>query len=515
MSKAKVFLASIVWLVILLIGVLFYRLWFVPTVEKQQEQAQKEVIDATSGDSKYSHKLRLGLDSFSGYAILRAPEFNQQLRTQGIKLETLDDGANYEQRLAALTSGELQLAAFPIDALLKACARSKTLPATIIAIIDESRGADAVVAYKQRFPNLEALISSDTRFVLVDGSPSDTLARLLMHSFNEKVTPQSITAVKNEKELIERYRKALPGGNEVFVTWEPVASELLKNDQTHVLFDSSKRSGFIVDALVVNRDYLVKNEPVVRQVLECYFRTLYTINDNADEPDSDAKTKLKTLVRQDAESFGNSMTTTQLDRLVGGIVWKNTQDNFAHFGLGGGSAIHVEDMIDRIRLLLAETNGIDSDPTQGDSSRLFNQQALREMQSTGFHAGADAEVVQSEKPLAALTTAQWEKLSHVATLRVPPLIFARSSANLTEFSEAILDDLVEQLQSFPLYYLTIIGNAGSKGDPQANRELAKQRAAATLHYLQSKGVPAARMRTAEGEVRSEMSVTFRLGQLPF
>ncbi len=513
MSKAKIFLASMVWLAILLIGVLIYRLWFVPSVEKQQAQAQQEVLDATSGDSKYSHKLKLGLDSFSGYAILRSAQFNQELRNQGIKLETVDDNANYEQRLAALASGDLQLAAFPIDALLKACARTKTLPATIVAIIDESRGADAVLAYKQRFPNVESLNGADTRFVLVDDSPSDTLARLLMHSFNEQTTSRSISAVKNERELLERYRQATPGGSEVFVTWEPVVSDLLKNDQLHVLFDSSKRSGFIVDALVVNRDYLVKNEPVVRQVLECYFRTLYTINDNAG--DTEARAKFKSLVRQDAEALGNELTAAQLDRLVGGIVWKNTQDNFAHFGLGGGTVLHVEDMIDRIRLLLVETQGIAVDPTQGDSSRLFHQQPLRELQSSGFHAGTTPEIVQSEKPLAPLSAAQWESLSHVATLRVPPLIFARSSANLTEFSEAILDDLVEQLKSFPMYYVTITGNAGSKGDPVANRELAKQRAAATLQYLQSKGVPAARMRAAEGEVRSEMSVTFRLGQVPY
>jgi outer membrane protein OmpA-like peptidoglycan-associated protein len=514
-STAKVFLASVVWLLILSVGVIVYRFWLVPSAVKQQAQAQREVLDATSGDSKYKHRIKLGLDGFTGYAVLRSPEFTQELRTQSIKIEAIDDGANYEQRLAALASGELQLAAFPIDALLKACARTKTLPATIVAILDESRGADAVVAYKQRYPNVEALLSSDAQFVLVDGSPSDTLARLLLYTFNENVTPQSIVTVKSEKELVDRYRKATPGGNEIFVTWEPVVSELLKNDQMHVLFDSSKRSSYIVDALVVNRDFLLKNEPVVRQVLECYFRSLYAINNDPIVSGSDPQAKLKTTVLHDAQQSGTAMTSAQAERLLAGVVWKNTQDNFAHFGLGGGTAVHIEDMIDRIRLLLMETKGIDSDPTQGDSSRLFNQQALREMQSSGFHAGANAEAVQSEAPLAPLTAAQWDNLLHVATLRVPPLIFARSSSVLTDFSEAILDDLAEQLKSFPLYYLTITGNAGSKGDAQANRELAKQRAAATLQYLTSKGIPAARMRTAEGEVRSEMSVTFRLGQLPF
>jgi outer membrane protein OmpA-like peptidoglycan-associated protein len=209
------------------------------------------------------------------------------------------------------------------------------------------------------------------------------------------------------------------------------------------------------------------------------------------------------------------MSAEQLERLVQGIVWKNTQDNFAHFGLGGGATTHIEDLIDRIRLLLIETGGMGADPTQGESSRLFNQQALREMQSSGYHAGVLPETVQAEKQLEPLSPKQWEELTHVATLRVPPLIFARSSATLTQYSEAILDDLVDQLKTFPLYYLTIAGNAGSKGDAEANRALAKQRAAATLQYLQSKGIPVARMRTVEGEVNGDMSVTFRLGQTTF
>lgn len=512
MSKAKIFLACMIWLVILGIGVMLYRLWYVPTVAKQEEKKQQEVIEATSGESTYSQHIKIGLDGFSGYAILRSSEFTQQLRSAGIKAEPVDDGADYDKRLAALASGELQLAAFPIDALLKASANAKSIPATIIAVIDESRGADAVVAYKDRFPSVESLNTAETRFVLVDGSPSDTLTRVLINSkFFSNVTPQSIVGVPNEKELVARYRKATPGGNEVFVTWEPVVSDLLKNDQMKVVFDSQEQSGYIVDALVVSRDYLIKNEPAVRSVLECYFRTLYAMNNNEG---SEPRAKLKELIRNDAREAGMTLEKEQVDRLVDGIVWKHTQDNFAHFGLGG-TATHVEDMIDRVRRVLVDTKGLASDPTQGDSSRLFSPKALRDLQSSGFHAGSSPEVVQGDKPLAPLSEAQWNGLAHVATLQVPPLVFARGTSTLTGRSEAILDDLVEMLKSFPLYYLTIAGNASSKGDLDANRELAKQRAAATLQYLQTKGVPPARMRAATGEITGETSVTFRLGQVPY
>ncbi len=512
MSKAKIFLACMVWLVILSIGVMLYRLWYVPTVAKQEEQKQQEVIDATSGESNYNQHIKIGLDGFSGYAILRSSEFNQQLRGLGIKAEPVDDGGDYEKRLASLASGELQLAAFPIDALLKASAKAKSMPATIIAVIDESRGADAVVAYKDRYPSVESLNTVETRFVLVDGSPSDTLTRVLINSrFFSNVTPQAIVGVPTEKDLVARYRKATPGGNEVFVTWEPVVSDLLKNDQMKVVFDSKEQTGYIVDALVVSRDFLIKNEPTVRSVLESYFRTLYSLNN---DEGGEARAKLKELIQNDAREAGTILEKPQVDRLVSGIVWKHTQDNFAHFGLGG-TATHVEDMIDRIRRVLVDTKGLESDPTQGDSSRLFSPKALRDLQASGFHAGSSPEVVQGDKPLAALSESQWNSLSHVAKLQVPPLVFARGTSTLTGRSEAILDDLVEMLKSFPLYYLTIAGDASSKGDLNANRELAKQRASATLQYLQTRGVPGARMRAAAGEITGETSVTFRLGQVPY
>ena len=189
MSKAKFALASFVWLIILAVGAMLYRLWWVPAKDQQQRQAEAEVVAQTSGTSNYRHQVKLGLDGFSGYAILRSDEMASQLRGHGIKLETIDDGADYGKRLAGLADGSLHLAAFPIDALLKASQAKNALPATIIAIIDETRGADALVAYRAKFPNIDSLNSTDTKFVLVGDSPSETLLRVLMHDFKlEQVT---------------------------------------------------------------------------------------------------------------------------------------------------------------------------------------------------------------------------------------------------------------------------------------------------------------------------------------
>lgn len=506
MSKAKIFLASAVWLVILSIGVFLYRLWYVPTVEKQAEQKQEEVLDKTSGNSNYKHRLTIGLDGFSGYAILRSAEMNQQLRSRGIKVNFEDDGANYPERLAALASGQIQMAAFPIDALLKASEQSGSLPATIIAVIDETRGADALVAYKNKFPNIDALNAPDTRFVLVGDSPSETLVRVLLNNFQlGKLSADSLTRLSTEKGVVARYNASIPGGNDVFVTWEPVVSELLENDQMHTLFDSSQQSGFIVDTLVVSRDFLIKNEPVVRDVLESYFSALYTFD----------QSKLVTLVMEDATNAGAKLTEPQAQKLVQGIAWKNTQENFAHFGLRSASVSHVEDMIDRIKRVLIKTGGLKNDPTSGQSSRLFYEQALRDLQASGFHPGVSPESVREDIALTELSESQWARLEPVGTVDVPPLIYARGTSRLTESSMVKLDSLLETLETFPRYYLMVRGNASSRGDAEANRKLAKQRADAALQYLLQKGVPSARLRAMDGEITGQTSVTFVLGQIPY
>ncbi len=507
MSKAKFALAAFVWLIILAVGAMLYRLWWVPAKDQQQRQAEAEVVAQTSGTSNYKHHVKLGLDGFSGYAILRSDEMASQLRAHGIKLETVDDGADYGKRLAGLADGSLHLAAFPIDALLKASQAKNALPATIIAIIDETRGADALVAYRAKFPNIDSLNSTDTKFVLVGDSPSETLLRVLMHDFKlEQVKTSSIVSVKDSASVLARYRAAAPAGNEVFVTWEPIVSQLLENDQMHVLVDSSRQSGYIVDALVASRDFLVKNETVVRQIVEAYFRALHAYNDPQ---------RLEELVIRDAQAASAPVTAVQAKRLVNGIAWKNTQENLAHFGLRTANVSHVEDMIDRIKRVLTDTGGLSADPTGGDSKRLFFEAILREIQASGFHPGIQPEEIRQAASLVELTDEHWKKLEPVGTISVPPLVFARGQATLSEASHSILDELAEKLSSWPQYYVLVRANVGSRGDMSINRRIADQRVQSVLQYLQSKGVPVAKLKSVPGEILDNMSVSFVFGQLPY
>jgi peptidoglycan-associated lipoprotein len=103
----------------------------------------------------------------------------------------------------------------------------------------------------------------------------------------------------------------------------------------------------------------------------------------------------------------------------------------------------------------------------------------------------------------------------VGTLSVPPLVFGRGTAKLTEQSQLTLDELIEQLKSWPQYYLLIRGNASTRGNVDANKKLALERAVAALEYLKTRGVDANRMRAVAGDLTGETSVQFVFGQTPF
>lgn len=508
MSKAKIVLACFIWLLILGIGAGLYRLVFVPSKIKEAEQAEEQLIGDTGSDSSYKHKIKLGIDAFSGYAILRCPEMKSQLRGKEIKMDLVDDGANYSQRLTALADGDLHFAAFPIDALLKASGELGSMPATIIAVIDETAGADAIVSYKQKYPNIQALNESNTRFVLVGDSPSETLARLVLHTFDlTNLSESSIEAVASEDELLKRYRSSKPGGNEVFVTWEPVVSQLVGDgDLMNTIYDSSQQSGVIVDTLVVSRDFLRKNESVVQDVLESYLRARHAYSDPV---------KLKALVMEDASQGGASLTNEQAEKLVSGIVWKNTQDNLAHFGLRSASVTHIEDMIDRIRRVLSQTGGLPKDPTGGNSNSLYFDKSLISLQTQGFYPGASNEKVQENEVAEKLSDQQWQRLQPIGKVAVPPLIYGRGTSKLTSSSKLKLDELLQTLETFPRAYLMVRGDASSKGNAEANKKLARQRAEAALQYLLDGGVAPAKVRVVEGEITGQTSVTFVLAELPY
>ena len=510
-------IAVVIWCVILgMLGVA-YKFWVHPHLAKKLKEA-------TGSTSRYKDELVLSADSFSGYCILRSDVFKKALSEQQIKLTVEDDKADSVARLEALRSGRVQFAVFTIDSLITTGAKANDFPGSIVMVIDETRGADAIVAYDKSLASVQDLNDPTARIVLTPNTPSEFLARVVLAHFSlPRLHEQWMVPVDGPTEVYRQFRSSKPTEKRAFVMWEPHVSRALQQPGAHVLLDTGKLKGYVVDVLVAQRQFLREKPEAVKAVIEAYARAAYRYNS---EPDGMVK-----LVVEDARQTGaEALDTEQARRIVEGIQWKNTLENYAHFGLASGAdqggLPTLEDMIGNIMDVLVRTRAVPGDPLSGKHTSLYYDRILAEMRAARFHPGQGlnvisgvapgAENVRQEKELPPLSEEQWNALRPVGELRLQAIGFGRASANLSLDSERELQELARRMKTFPRFYLRVIGHARAEGDPEANRVLAQSRAEAAAKYLISQGVPPQRLRTdiappsvAGGEAQA---VSFAVGQ---
>lgn len=515
--------AALAWIVIVAVLAAAWR-WLIRPARDER------LAGETGSESIYRDEVILALDSFSGYCTLRSDLLKDQLRRQGIRLTVRDDGADYSARLTSLKQRQADMAVFTVDSLISAGAHLDDFPATIVLVLDETGGADAIVSYTAGVAQLQDLDHPSARIVLTPGSPSEFLARTVIDHFNLPNLPANwLEPAGGAEDVLRRMRAASKTERRAYVLWEPFVTKAAELPGAAVLIDSSRLKGFIVDVLVAERNFLREHPDLVRAVVEACLRTVYTLNQ---EPD-----RLVELIRNDAREHGAmTLDEAQAQRLAKGVLWKNTLENYAHFGLipgtaGGGLPV-LEDIIDNIAAVLVNTRALDHNPVAGRTHTLFHDQILRGMQRDGFHPAKQLNIIADLGPgqeqleelrgnaeLPELNDEQWSRLEPVGELKVPPVHFARGTARINVHSERELAELARRLAAWPSYYVKVRGHARAEGDAQANAELALQRARAAADVLLRQGLQAQRVRAQAAPPAIQggeaQSVTFEVGQLPY
>ncbi|MHC4525750.1 MAG: type 2 periplasmic-binding domain-containing protein, partial [Planctomycetota bacterium] len=195
-----------------------------------QFRSSEKLTDTTSSESRYKYTVRMAADWFSGYCVFRSEEFSRALRDQQIKFEYEDDGADYKARLLALEKGKADIVPFPVNSLIEMCGTLDISPATIILFIDETKGADAIVAYKTAVKNLDDLNHSDVRFVLTPGSPSEYLARVVKADLDlSNLSNNWIQSADGAQAVYNEFKKASRSQPMAYVLWEPFVSKALQD----------------------------------------------------------------------------------------------------------------------------------------------------------------------------------------------------------------------------------------------------------------------------------------------
>lgn len=514
-------MAVTLWVVILGAVAVVVRFFVLPIFEDKKDA---QLASQTGSEGRYQHEIRLGADSFSGYCLLRSPDLADRLSKEGIRLTVIDDEADYAKRLKALEKGDLNMAVFPINSFLQMGTEEGEFPASIVYLIDETQGADAIVADRNSIASIQDLNRKDARIVATPDSPSEFLARVMLASFNLSKIPESDWLIDADGSNAAYQRFIVDGATKpyAYAMWEPDVSKARRDPDTIVLLDSSKVRGYIVDVLVVRREFLIENYPTAKAFVESYARTAYANQSN-----------MVGAVMADAEAQGEKMGRQDAESTVNGIAWQNTLENYAHFGLlpDNHSVENIEDILIKITRVMVKTGLLDQDPIAGKASTLYFDKILQDMQQENFHPGRDINVVEGVDlgdsneslretgELRKLNDRQWTNLISVGELRVEPISFGRGTARITIQGKRELEALAETLKSWPQYYLIVTGRVRPGGDEAASLNLAKERANATLSVLLDNGIARDRMKaTAEigaADAPEAQSVSFMVGQLPY
>lgn len=467
--------------------------------EALQTRVKKE-LETLDADMRKKHpRIRLAIDSFSGYCVFRSRAFHRRLARDALKLHLVDDDADYKKRIKSLQSNDTPLAVFTVDALINNSALFDDPPATIVLVLDVSRGADALVADGRSFRSLEDVNRKEVKIVLTPDSPSETLARVVLSRFNRPLVPADwIVAAKDAGDVYTKFREDNPAEPRAYALWEPYVSRVLKDfPHARVLIDSATLRDYIVDVLVVNRQYLRQHPQVVDKIVRAYLESAQPYRQPADRArlvEDDSRKLVK------AKKLSEALTPEEAAKVVRGIWWKTTDENWAHFDLPGAQPAErcppLSEIIKNINAVLIQTKAVSR---EANPELLYDRSVLARLKVAHFDPVADP----------------WKRLKPVAD-QPPRIEFGAGGSDVPPLSAPELDQLAETMKKNSDYYLEVRGHAKKAGE--ADRALAVERAAAVVAWLKKKGVEAKRLRhraDVGGDAPAEASVSFRLlqGQL--
>lgn len=483
-------MAAILWLIIITALGVTYKYFIRPNLDHKLQEK-------TSSKSPYKAEVRLQLDSFSGYVVLRSEFFRNLLKKEGVRLILQDDQGDIFQRHKALASKRADFAVFTVDSYLLTGLSQGFTPSTIIAVIDESKGADAIVTKNPSIKSIQDLNNLDTRILLTPNSPSDFLTKVVVSQLNLDNLHKNFRQEHNgAAEIYRQLSRDSTTERKAYVLWEPYVT-MAREAGASILIDSSSLSGYIVDVLVARREFLDQKPHLSRMILKAYFEALFNFQAN---PHS----LLQTL-KKDAVKTGSPLLNDQkAEALSRSIDWRNTLNNYAHFGLNKRNDMeHIEDIMSNILEVLQRTGSAPNQNILDQFPTFYFDALLREMNQSDFHPQVQKLTKSGKRfELSQLTRQQWEELRPVAELKIAPIIFARGSSRINVQSYRNLKELSRKLKAWPRFYCLVRGHARGDGDAEANLKLAESRARAALKALLEGGVDSARL-NARAEVREE------------
>jgi outer membrane protein OmpA-like peptidoglycan-associated protein/ABC-type nitrate/sulfonate/bicarbonate transport system substrate-binding protein len=437
----------------------------------------QERMDRQSSDAKdIKAKLVVGVDNWIGYFPLCSGELRKRMRAKGYLVQCDDDKADYPARMQRLKAGELQLAVATVDSYLLN-GPDKGFPATIVAVIDESKGGDAIVAWKDKVATIDDLKRKQgLRIAFTPASPSEHLLKATSVHFD-------VASLRGRKDWRveangspDALEKMLQKKADVAVVWEPDVTRALSQPGVVKLLGSEDVEKLIVDVLLVNRKFSQDNPEAVTALLREYFAVVrYYLQEPA-------------RLEQDVVE-ATKMSADKARASLKGVAWVGLGDNFQAWMGGGGGAEGLVDSIQSTARILVDNGDFKSSPIPDrDPYRIVNRQFLSQIYltaTTGTQPAANVPAAQTlGKTFKPLEDRAWAAMREVGTLKTLPVVFQSGTAELSIEGKQELDAAMENLRHYPNFRVIVKGHTGLRGAAEENLKLSQERADSVGRYLQ-------------------------------
>jgi len=478
-------------LIILAAGGFFaYSKLIKPALDDKSKQATEETLAQSTSVSgkKYGKMIRVAGDPWSGYSTFRnEPRLAAALAKHDIGIEYIDDEKLYEQgaRMQALAAGKLDLALTTVDAFLQHGAKAKKdglYPGVILWNIDESSGGDAIFLAKGQ-QNFDAVKPSD-KVCYSTGTPSEHLwdfASLSFTNLGDKL------ATDNGVVAGDCWKKLQGGQVQVAVLWQPFTAIAEKAGYPKVFATGGQADDVIVDVVVANRDYVVKEKETLAKLSRAYFDT---IDGYIKEPEGHAKF----ITTDCGADCGNDLNLGKA--VLSGIDFLSYEENMCLWWGQCGTPVKMLERINKTsRLLVAKgkltTEALPTPASILNDSFLVGLRSQLEQQAklAGEVAGKDTQVkapelkaqekVYTYKPEASKDNAG----ADVGTLSLPNIYFPEGKATLDPNATSVISGIADKLRSFPALCVHVHGYTNSTGNPVNNQRLSQERAVAIVKEL--------------------------------
>jgi outer membrane protein OmpA-like peptidoglycan-associated protein/ABC-type nitrate/sulfonate/bicarbonate transport system substrate-binding protein len=358
--------------------------------------------------------------------------------------------------------------------------RSAGLDARAVLVVDNTQGADAIIARDPAVQRVEDL--ADKKLALLQYTPSHGMAIDAID--NSSLSARKKTSVEyvfiNADEGTAGVRAAFAGGQvDAAALWDPDLSLALKAvPGAHVVYSTKTATNLIYDVIVCDKRVLdnAANEAAIQAFVAGWL-------EGVDVAEKNPQGAVDALVK--TEEFFTLLTKEQGRAFTLGLfknlVWTGLEDNLRILGLVGGTN-HYErvykrfDSIYRAAGALANPNAPVINPSDS-----FDYRFVKALMAEAPKAQEEA-----KKPEFTFTATESAQAAKQPAIITKPVMvnFDSGKAELTKRAERTIDtDMVPLIESHGSAYFEVSGNTDSTGSRAVNQKLSLARAEAVVKYL--------------------------------